>query len=202
MMVVATAREILRKAFNGATASLTSVRSALKLARARLNPAISLAPGVFLDQGVKLRATDGGRIVLGRNVSVGRFSRIIASGGSIEIGDDALVSDGCIIVAQAAIMIGADTQIAEYVTIRDQDHNLSARPIRTSGFATAPVRIGRNVWLGAKASVLRGATIGDGAVIGAHALVRGVIPANCIAAGVPARVMREIAEPTPKSHDS
>ena len=55
---------------------------------------------------------------------------------------------------------------------------------------TAPVTIGRDCWLGSKSTVLRGSTIGDGAVIGAHALVRGKIPKNAIAVGIPARVVK------------
>ena len=190
------ARDGLRKLCNGVIMGHNALRSRLKITLARLNSAISVGPRVFLDQGVVLRATDGGRITLGRNVSIGRFARIIARGGNIEIGDDVLVSEGCVIAAMAGVRIGADTQIAEYVTTRDQDHNLAPRPIRTSGFTSAPVTIGRDVWLGAKASVLRGATIGDGAVIGAHAVVRGDIPAFSLAVGVPARVVREMAQAT------
>ena len=182
----------LRKLRSAVIIGHARLRSQLRIAVARLTPDISIASGVFLESGVVLRATDGGCITLGRNVSIGRFARIIARGGNIEIGDDVLVSEGCVIVALAGIKIGAETQIAEYVTIRDQDHNLTPRPIRTSGFASAPITIGRDVWLGAKVSVLRGTTIGDGAVIGAHAVVRSDIPAFSLAVGVPARVVRKL----------
>lgn len=94
------------------------------------------------------------------------------------------------IVSQEGIRIGSDTLIAEYVVIRDQDHDTRTHPIRTSGFLTSPIHIGRDVWIGCKATVLRGSTIGDGAVVGAHALVKGHIPAGALAVGVPAKVVR------------
>ena len=202
MSVGGAARKGLRKLYHGAIRGHTALRSRLKIALARLNPEISLGPGVFLDHGVLLRAFHGGRIRLGRNVTIGRFARIIAGGGNIEIDDDVFVAEGCVIVALAGIKIGAETMMAEYVTIRDQDHNLTPRPIRTSGFACAPVTIGRDVWLGAKVSVLRGATLGDGAVIGAHAVVRGDIPAFSVAVGVPARVVREVGQPALRPADA
>ncbi len=56
----------------------------------------------------------------------------------------------------------------------------------------ASVKIGNNVWLGSEVTILKGVTIGDNAVIGAKSLVTKNIPANCIAAGVPAKVIRMI----------
>jgi acetyltransferase-like isoleucine patch superfamily enzyme len=55
-----------------------------------------------------------------------------------------------------------------------------------------PVTIGSDAWLGAKVTVLRGATIGDGAVVGANAVVRGLVPARSVAVGIPARVVRTL----------
>lgn len=57
---------------------------------------------------------------------------------------------------------------------------------------TAPVRIGRNVWVGARCTITAGASIGDHSVIGANSVVTGAIPAQCLAAGVPARVIRRL----------
>lgn len=54
-----------------------------------------------------------------------------------------------------------------------------------------PVVIGNHVWIGSEVLILKGSTIGDGSVIGARALVAGRIPANVVAAGNPARVVRE-----------
>ena len=57
---------------------------------------------------------------------------------------------------------------------------------------SAPIVLGKNVWVGSNATILQGVTIGDNAVIGAGAVVTGDIPANTVAVGVPARVIKHI----------
>lgn len=61
-----------------------------------------------------------------------------------------------------------------------------------AGFATSPVVIGKNVWIGAKATVTKGVSIGDNSVIGANSVVTRNIPANSVAVGTPARVIHTI----------
>ena len=56
----------------------------------------------------------------------------------------------------------------------------------------APIVLGKNVWVGSNATILQGVTIGDNSVIGAGAVVTGDIPANTVAVGVPAKVVRDI----------
>jgi acetyltransferase-like isoleucine patch superfamily enzyme len=72
------------------------------------------------------------------------------------------------------------------------------RPIKDQGIVKSPVRIGADVWVGAKASVLRGAQVGAGSVLAAHTVVRGQIPPGSVVAGVPGRVVRNrLAPQTP-----
>jgi acetyltransferase-like isoleucine patch superfamily enzyme len=151
---------------------------------------ISIGKRVQFGAHTCLSATDTGAVSIGDRVSIGRMSQIVAREGKIHIADDVFLGDGCVLVSLDSIEIGAGTQIAEYVVVRDQDHRLGAGPVRHSGFDTAPIVIGRDCWLGAKVTVLRGARIGDGAVIGAHSLVRGDVPPGALAVGSPARVVR------------
>lgn len=160
--------------------------------RAVGDPKVSLGSNCTFESGVLLKATDGGSIELGARVSLGINVKIVAQAGRIVVGNDVHIGDGAIIVCRESIHIGDDSLIAEYVVIRDQDHETGTRPIRLAGFRTSPVRIGRDVWVGCKASILRGVGIGDGAVVGAHALVRNDVPAGMLAAGVPARVLRSV----------
>lgn len=76
------------------------------------------------------------------------------------------------------ISIGKDSLIAEGVTIRDQDHqfDLTEIPIRLQGSTTDAIIIGEDVWLGAKATILKGVRIGDHAIIGANSVVTKDIP--------------------------
>lgn len=70
------------------------------------------------------------------------------------------------------------------------DHSLE--PSKRKGMYPAPIRLGKNVWVGAHATVLKGVTVGDDAVIAAGAVVTKDVPAGAIVAGVPARVIRYV----------
>lgn len=84
------------------------------------------------------------------------------------------------------IVIGDDVKISEDVVIRDSDNHA----LKREGYQkTAPIRIGNHVWIGMRAVVLKGVTIGDGAVIAAGAVVTKDIPPHSLAAGVPAKVI-------------
>jgi acetyltransferase-like isoleucine patch superfamily enzyme len=84
-------------------------------------------------------------------------------------------------------------RIAEHVKIRDQDHvfGLGLKPSQ-AGFSTAPVFIGDNVWIGAKATITKGVKIGNNCVVGANSVVTCDVPANSVVVGAPARVVRKI----------
>lgn len=153
---------------------------------------ITLGKGVLFETHGYIAATDGARVHIGAGVHVGRRVKIVARGGTITIGDHVHIGDGSIIVAQESISIGHSTLLAEYVVIRDQDHSTAERPIRDAGFYTGPVVIGDDVWIGAKATILKGVSIGDGAVVAAHALVNHDVPAKTLVAGVPAKAIKSL----------
>jgi acetyltransferase-like isoleucine patch superfamily enzyme len=86
------------------------------------------------------------------------------------------------------IDIGDGVVISENVSIRDSDNHeivSSAQP------PTQPIKIGNHVWIGMNVTILKGVEIGDGAIIAAGAVVTRSIPGNCLAGGVPARVLKE-----------
>lgn len=118
---------------------------------------------------------------------------VISQGGKVSIGHRTHISHGSTIVAKSGISIGSDGLIGEYVTIRDQDHELgvSKRVMNQQGFRTTPVVIEKDVWLGAKATVLRGSQIGSGAVVGANALVKSQLQGGALYVGVPAKRVRQ-----------
>lgn len=142
---------------------------------------------------VRFHVTDGGKLTLSEYLGVADFSHIFVKRGHLAIGSRVHLGIGTIIACRNQITIGDDTLIAEYVTIRDQDHLYGGGLVTAhSGFATAPIVIGDNVWIGAKVTITKGVTIGSNAVIGANSVVTTNIPADVVAAGVPARVIREI----------
>ncbi|MBQ0887583.1 sugar O-acetyltransferase [Streptomyces sp. RM72] len=121
-----------------------------------------LIPPVFTDHGVNIR--------VGRNVFVNQGCRFNDVGG-IEVDDD--------------VMLGPD------VSLITSGHPLDPARRRT-GITSAPIRIGRNVWIGASAVILQGVTIGADAVVAAGAVVTRDVPARTVVAGVPATVIKEI----------
>jgi len=86
--------------------------------------------------------------------------------------------------------------ISDSIYICDFDHRIEdlGVPIRKQGIVKSPVVIESDVWIGTKATILRGARIEHGAVIGAHSVVKGMIPQFTVAVGVPARVVRSRTE--------
>jgi acetyltransferase-like isoleucine patch superfamily enzyme len=157
------------------------------------NDGIVFEPGVGIARGANLRSTDGGEIHIGKNSSIDQYAHILAKYGRVSVGSDCYIGIGAVIRARDHIRIGDDVLVAEYVTIRDQDHDFSGiLQIAHSGFKTAPVTIGNNVWIGAKSTITRGVSIGDNSVIGANSVVTRSIPANSVAVGVPARVIKTI----------
>lgn len=155
---------------------------------------VSWGRGVRVMKGVEISVTGSSRLTVGDGVALDRYATLIVQNGRLEIGSGGYIGVGAHIVTRQSVTIGPHALIAEYVTVRDQDHDYRAGEIvADSGFRTAPVTIGANVWIGAKATVTKGVTIGDNAVIGANAVVTRDVPANAVVAGVPARIVRSIA---------
>jgi acetyltransferase-like isoleucine patch superfamily enzyme len=145
-------------------------------------------------------------VIFGRKMHLGKYAQIICSrdncvrfttwpskraDGEIHIGDYCLISPGVRISAAQSIRIGDNCMLAANVYISDSDwHGIynRIRPFR----CTKPVIIENNVWLGERVIVNKGVSIGENSVIGAGSVVTKDIPANSIAAGNPARVIKTI----------
>ena len=137
-----------------------------------------------------ISSSDGDEITIGNNVSIGANVNIVAKYGSIIIGDNVFIGHGVTIVARKSISIGKNSQISEYVTIRDQNHRVGTQLIRCSGYDAQTITIGEDVWLGAKSTVLKGTIIGDKAVIGANSVVTKDIQPSTVNAGVPSKCLK------------
>lgn len=92
----------------------------------------------------------------------------------------------------APITIGDDVQIGPNVQLLTPTHPLAADPRRDKLEAARPIAIGNNVWLGGGVIILPGVSIGENTVVGAGAVVTRDLPANVIAVGNPARIVREL----------
>lgn len=148
---------------------------------------VRMGSRVYVSAGAHIRTFDGGRVIIGSNCDIHDGVLIEAHRGIVRIGDGAVINRGTTIVAGQEIAIGNDALIAEGVTIRDQQHGRSSRPYRLAGMINAPVSIGANVWIGAKATVLAGVTLPDDSVVGAGAVVTRSPDRAGLLLGIPAR---------------
>lgn len=117
--------------------------------------------------------------------------------GHVHFGNNVYCNFGVTMVDDTHIYVGDNTMIGPNVTVAAVGHPILPE-LREKGYQyNAPVRIGRNCWIGAGAVILPGVCIGDNSVIGAGSVVTGNIPSDVVAVGNPCRVLREIND-----HDS
>lgn len=115
----------------------------------------------------------GKGLKIGQNSAIGRFSEFGAAGG-IQIGDNVIMGS--------------------YISFHSENHNYedTSRLIREQGVTSKGIKLGNNIWVGAKVTFLDGSQIGDNSVVAAGAVVKGVFPDNVIIGGVPAKILKVI----------
>ena len=112
------------------------------------------------------------------------------------IGNHVTITNHCYISCMNEVVIGDGCLLGINTFITDNFHgdnsyqNLQIRPDERSLFSKGKVVLGKNVWVGRNVCIMPGVSIGDGAVIGANAVVTRDSPPNCIAAGVPAKIIK------------
>jgi len=131
------------------------------------------------------------RMNVGENFRLCRYPKIDAP-EKIFVEDNVIINEGVTIMAHGGVEIGEWTMISTNVAIITVNHDYSLLGKDAwNSHIVAPVKIGRNVWIGSNAVILPGVTIGDMTIIGAGSVVTKDIPANSIAVGNPARVVRK-----------
>ena len=105
-------------------------------------------------------------------------------GRNLRFGRNVFVNHGCTAMDLGGIDIGDDVMIGPNVQLISSGHPLDPAT-RRSGITTAPIRIGRGVWIAAGATILQGVAVGDDAVVAAGAVVTKDVPPRTLVAGVP-----------------
>lgn len=113
-------------------------------------------------------------------------------GKNVTVGKRVFINEGCCFQDQGGIEIGDDCLIGQQVVIATLNHDLD--PKRRGDMLPKPVKIGKNVWVGAHATILPGVAVGDNAVIAAGAVVTKDVPAFAVVGGVPAKIIKNISE--------
>lgn len=171
---------------------MNSLRIALSLIRGnllRLHPAVTAPARVRADSFPTIRHKHrqarlqlAGRVRLFADVAF----YLRSPQAKVSIGERTYLGRRTELHCDERIEIGAGCAISWDVQIIDSDQHAIDGVI-----ATAPIRIGDHVWIGQRASILKGVTIGDGAIVAAGSLVTGDVPAGSLVAGVPAKLLRE-----------
>jgi acetyltransferase-like isoleucine patch superfamily enzyme len=143
-----------------------------------------------------------GDICLGNNVCISgkisiAFARRDGNPPKLVMGNSVFVGHDSAFMLARAITIGDFCLLGGGVRIQDNDGHpldpvLRQQHEKVADEDIAPVVLGRNVWVGARATILKGVTIGDNAVVGTGSIVTKDVPSNTVVAGNPARVIREL----------
>ena len=156
---------------------------------------IRIGDDVVIDDNCCLDAkgTDNRGITIGSGVFIGRNTILSCKNGDIEIDDRANIGFNCEIFSGGHVRLGKNTLVAAYTYLVGGDHlhDRTDLPVLDQGRIAKGIEVDDNVWLGAHVVIADGARVGRDAIIGAGAVVFGEIPPFQIAAGVPAKVVRD-----------
>lgn len=142
-----------------------------------------------IEPGVRIlgdcKVTFGDRVFLRRGV-------IIGGGGRLVVGTKTTLNEQVFIAVTESVTIGSNCMLAPRVYILDVDHAYERRdiPMATQGYKSAPVVIGDDVWIGTQAVILRGVTIGTGAIVAANSVVTCDVEPYTIVGGAPSKLLK------------
>jgi acetyltransferase-like isoleucine patch superfamily enzyme len=140
------------------------------------------------------------KIILGDGVKIGSFSLITCTshlssfGKGLQMGTNSAIGDFAHFGASGGIEIGNDVIMGSYISFHSQNHNFndSSKLIREQGVTSKGIKIGNNIWVGAKATFLDGCVVGNNCVVASGAVVNDVFPDNVVIGGVPAKILKQI----------
>ncbi len=161
---------------------------------------IKAGKGVTIDAGSYIDALSTGGVILGDNVSAGKRTRIECTGNlqmmgkGIKVGDNVGLGSDNFFGAAGGIEIGDDCILGNFISFHAENHKYtdSSLPIRLQGVTRVGIKIGKDCWIGSKATILDGVVIEDGCIIAAGSVVKaGIYEANGIYGGVPASLIKK-----------
>ena len=141
------------------------------------------------------KITSGSDVHLFMHAASARARKLTArmNGGHCStVGKNVFINEGCCFQDQGGITVGDGCLIGQQVVFATLDHD--PLPEKRADMLPAPILLGKNVWVGAHATILSGVTVGDNAIIAAGAVVTKDVPAGAIVGGVPAKVIKYIGD--------
>lgn len=163
-------------------------------------PNILFRKNVTIENNVTIDGYAKNKLVFGNNVKIGAFSLVTCTshlskyGTGLTIGNNSAFGRFTEFGAAGGIEIGNDVIAGSYISFHSENHVFSdpSKLIREQGVTSKGIKIGNNVWIGAKVTFLDGSKIGDNCVVAAGAVVNGEFPNNVVIGGIPAKILKEI----------
>lgn len=161
---------------------------------------ISFGKNVTIDKNCLIDGFSSEKIQFGDCIKIGSYSTLSATshlskfGKGLKIGNNSAVGQFTQFGAAGGIEIGTDVIMGSYISFHSENHNFNdnTKLIREQGVTSKGIKIGNNVWVGAKATFLDGCIVGNNSVVAAGAVVNGIYPDNSIIGGIPAKVIKSI----------
>jgi len=155
----------------------TNALIAPRLEALHLPKQITIGDHTSIDKGARLTCWESGQINIGKRCCLG-LQNHLTSVQSIYIGDD--------------VLTGSNVLISDNAHGAFSMEDLQLPPLKRPIIHKGDIRIGNRVWIGQNACIMGGVTIGDGAIVGANSVVTHDVPAYSIAAGIPAKIIKQI----------
>lgn len=161
---------------------------------------IVFGKNVTIDKHCVIDGFSSEKIILGDCVKIGSFSTLTSTshmskyGKGLKMGNNSAIGDYTHFGAAGGIEIGNDVIMGSYISFHSENHNFSdtSKLIREQGVTSKGIKLGNNIWVGAKVTFLDGCVIGNNTVVAAGAVVNDVFPDNVVIGGVPAKVLKSI----------
>lgn len=137
----------------------------------------------------------------GRDLRVGR-NVTFYNPSQIFLGNHVYIAYGCWLMAGERIEIGNEVMFGPYCVVVSSNHTRRSRSFRFSPTKVAPIRVGSGVWIASHAVLTAGCEVGEGCLIAAHSVVVGSVPPDTMAAGQPARAVKQLRDNAPSSESN
>ncbi len=162
----------------------------------------SFGRNVTIESYTKLDGYSSEKIILGDNAKIGAYSNLLSTshfskfGKGMKMGNNSSIGDFTHFGAPGGLEIGNDVIMGSYISFHSENHNFAdtTKLIREQGTTSKGIKLGNNIWVGAKVTFLDGCVIGNNCVVAAGAVVSGVFPDNCVIGGVPAKIIKTISK--------
>lgn len=161
---------------------------------------IQFGKNVTIENSTKIDGYARQKLQFGNNVKIGAYSSISCTshlskyGKGIKIGDNSSTGQFIEFGAAGGIEIGSDVIMGSYISFHSENHNFeeSGKLIREQGVTSKGIKLGNNIWVGAKVTFLDGCIVGNNSVVAAGAVVNGEYPDNSVIGGIPAKILKTI----------